>query len=168
MLIADFPSAKATVLRNALGKGEATPIPPHVGWFSRELDQALPGAHTKTLYDTLRRKEAAALIQLQTGMSRLNGYLHGIRTTHSDLCQSGTARGTVKHFLFRCPRWDNLRVDLLSQTKDKRGNLSFYLGGKTCQDPDTCVPNMEAVHGTIRFAIQTKRLEDTRDVMYPA
>ena len=139
-----------------------------LGRFSRELDQALPGAHTKMLYDTLRRKEAAVLIQLRTGMSRLNGYLHGIKVTDSDLCQCGTARKTVKHFLFRCPRWDNLRQDLLSQTQDKRGNLSFYLGGKTCQDPATWVPNMKAIHATIRCVLRTKRLEDTRDIIYPA
>ena len=79
--------------------------------------------------------EAALLIQLRTGMARLNGYLHGISTTDSDLCQCGTAGETVKQYLFRCPRWDNLQQDLLSQTKDMRGNLSFYLGGKTRHDP---------------------------------
>ena len=46
-------------------------------------DEALAGAHTKMLCGTLRREEAAALIQLRTGMSRLNGYLHGIRATDS-------------------------------------------------------------------------------------
>ena len=75
---------------------------------SRDLDQALPCTHAKKLYDTLRRKEAAVLSQLRTGMSRLNGYLHGIRATDSDHCQCGTARETVKHFLVRCPRYDNL------------------------------------------------------------
>ena len=58
-LLVDVPSAKTTVLRNALAKEKATPIPPHVGRFSKDLDQALPGADTKKLYDKLRRKEAA-------------------------------------------------------------------------------------------------------------
>ena len=95
-------------------------------------------------------------------------FRYGIRATDSDLCKCGTARETVKHFLFRCPRWDNIRQDLLSQTKDKRGNLSFYLGGKTRQDPADWGPNLEAVHATIRFALRSKRLEDTRDIMYHA
>lgn len=79
----DFPSAKTTILRTARAKEKATPIPPHVRRFSRVLDQALPGAHTKKLYDNLRRKEAAVLIQLRTGMSRLNGYLHNIKAADS-------------------------------------------------------------------------------------
>ena len=134
---ANFPSAnKATVLRTALAKQVATTIPPQVGRFSRDMDHALPGTHTKKIYDTLRRKEANVLIQLRTGMARLNRYLYCIKATDSDLCQCGTAKETVKHFLFRCPRWDNLKQGLLVKTEDKRGNLSFYLGGKTRQDPD--------------------------------
>ena len=166
--VANFPSAKATVLRTALAKQVATTIPLQVGRFSRDLDHALPGTHTKKMYDTLRRKEANILIQLRTGMARLNGYLYCIKATDSDLCQCGTAKETVKHFLFRCPRWDNLRQDLLSQTEDKRGNLSFYLGGKTRQDPNDWAPNMAAVHATIRFALRSKRLDDNRDIMHTA
>ena len=70
--------------------------------------------------------------------------------------------------IFSFPKWDKLRQDLLlSQTKDKRGNLSFYLGGNTCQHPVECVPKMEAVHATIRFALRSTSLEDNRDIMYP-
>ena len=166
--LANFPSAKATVLRTALAKQEVTMIPPQVGRFSRELDHALPGTHTKKIYDTLQRKEANVVIQLRTGMARLNGYLHCIKATDSDLCECGTAKESIKHFLFRCPRWDNLRQNLLSQTEDKRGNLSFYLGGKTCQDPADWVPNMEAIHATIRFALRSKRLDNTTDIMHTA
>ena len=168
MVIADSPSAKSTIIRTEVAKEVATPIPSQVGRFSRDLDQALPGAHTKRIYDTLRRKQANVLIQLRTGISRLNGYLYCIKATDSDLCQCGTAKETVKHFLFRCPRWDNLRQDLLSQTEDKRGNLSFYLGGKTRQDPDEWAPNMAAVRATIRFALRAKRLDDNRDIMHTA
>ena len=61
-----------------------------------------------------------------------------------------------------------MRQDLLSQTEDKRANLSFYLGGKTSQDPADWIPNMEAIQATIRFALRTKRLEDNRDIIHPA
>lgn len=144
--VVNIPIAKETVRRTALAKQVATTIPPQKSRFSRDLDQALPGTHTKKIYDTLQRKEANVLIQLRTRMARLNGYLYCIEATDSDLCQCGTAKDTVKHFLFRCPRWDILRQDLLAQTRDKKGNLSFYLGGNTCQDPGEWAPNMEAVH----------------------
>lgn len=51
------------------------------------------------------------------------------------------------------------------RTEDKRGNLSFFLGDKTRQDPPEWAPNMDAVLATIRFALQSKRLEDTKDTV---
>jgi len=40
-----------------------------------------------------------------------------------------------------------------------RGNISFYLGGKTPMDDENWAPNMNAVRATIRFAIATGRLD---------
>ncbi|PWI64141.1 hypothetical protein PCL_12107 [Purpureocillium lilacinum] len=40
----------------------------------------------------------------------------------------------------------------------RRGNISFYLGGKSRSDGDSWAPNMEAVRATIRYAIATRRL----------
>jgi hypothetical protein len=39
-------------------------------------------------------------------------------------------------------------------TETKRGNLSFFLGGKTWSDLDQWQPDMKAVHAAIRFAQQ--------------
>ncbi|KAJ5085459.1 hypothetical protein N7532_010230 [Penicillium argentinense] len=46
--------------------------------FTRQLDSALPGPHTKMLYDSLDQEKASILAQLRTGHTRLNGYLHRI------------------------------------------------------------------------------------------
>jgi hypothetical protein len=48
------------------------------GQFTRQLDSALPGPHTKMLYDCLDREKASILAQLRTGRAQLNGYLHRI------------------------------------------------------------------------------------------
>ncbi|ENH63725.1 hypothetical protein FOC1_g10000002 [Fusarium oxysporum f. sp. cubense race 1] len=48
---------------------------------------------------------------------------------------------------------------MLQCTEILRGNLSFYLGGKSPSDDAKWTPNMQAVHATIRFAIATGRLE---------
>lgn len=63
-----------------------TALPEGIGKFSREMDTALSGQHTRTLYDTLKRREACTLAQLRAGMARLNGYLHQIGAKGSDLC----------------------------------------------------------------------------------
>jgi hypothetical protein len=155
---AQHRQAKSTVINNARTKREVRTLPEGVGKCSREIGTALPGKHTRTLYDSLRRREASVLAQLRTGMARLNGYLHQIGASESDLCICGQARETVKHFLFRCTRWDAQRTEMLAQTDTRRGNLSFYLGGKAPSDPETWAPNMDAVRTTIKYAIGTARL----------
>ncbi|KAJ5492688.1 hypothetical protein N7539_001434 [Penicillium diatomitis] len=40
-----------------------------------------------------------------------------------------------------------------------RGNLSFFLGGKSPSDSQQWIPNLEAVRASIRFAIATGRLD---------
>jgi hypothetical protein len=42
-----------------------------------------------------------------------------------------------------------------------RGNLSFFLGGKSPSDKQQWTPNLEAVRASIRFAISTGRLDAT-------
>ena len=134
-------------------------LPEGVGRYSREMDAALPGRHTRILYDNLKRREAIILAQLRTGMVRLNGYLHQIGKAESDQCTCGQARETVKHFLFRCTRWDTYRTQMVAQTDTRWSNLSFYLGGKAPSDPERWAPNMDAVRATIKFAIATGRLD---------
>ena len=140
------PKAKSTLINRAKAtRTHGQRIPQEVGKYSRELDIALPGRHTRTLYDTLHRIEASVLAQLRTGMNRLNGYLNRIGVTESEMCVCGQAKETVKHFLFRCTRWDALRIDMLNQSEMRRNNLSFFLGGKSLSDPKTWTPNMDAV-----------------------
>jgi hypothetical protein len=106
-----------------------------------------------------QRRQVAILAQLRTGMSRLNGYLHQINAADTDQCTCGQAAETVEHFLFRCRTWDNQRLQLLHLTETRRGNLSFFLGGKTRLDGDKWTPDMNAFKATIGFALATGRLD---------
>ncbi|EAQ85226.1 hypothetical protein CHGG_09240 [Chaetomium globosum CBS 148.51] len=98
-----IPQAKSTAMRLAMERQRATRVlPVSVGKFSKAMDAALPGKHTRHLYDKLKRREACVLAQLRTGMARLNGFLSRIGAVESDLCACGQARESVEHFLFRC------------------------------------------------------------------
>jgi hypothetical protein len=55
--------------------------------FTRQLDTALRGSHTKTIYDSLNREDASTLAQLRTGHVRLNGYFYRIGQRESNICQ---------------------------------------------------------------------------------
>jgi ribonuclease HI len=161
-----MPQAKSTAIRLALAKqrhGRA--LPEGVGKFSKAMDAALPGKHTRDLYDKLKRREACVLAQLRTGMARLNGFLNRIGAVEVDICACGQARETVEHFLFRCVRWIDLREGMLQCSATRRGSLSFYLGGKARSDPKEWSPDMKAVRETIKYAMATGRLsaDDEQD-----
>jgi ribonuclease HI len=155
-----FAKAKTTILnRTRADLRRERKLPDGVGRHSRKVDSALPGKHTRLLYDQLSWKEASVLAQLRTGMARLNGYLYQIRAAPTDECPCRQAKETVEHFLFRCVKWTTQRKEMFQCTKEKRGNLSFHLGGKAASDGQEWTPNMDAVRATIRFAIATGRLE---------
>lgn len=151
-------SAKATVLAQAIAKHRQRKPIERVGEYTRKLDTALPGKHTRLLYDSFKRVEASILAQLRTGMIRLNGYLHRIGASETDQCACGQARETVEHFLFRCSRWDQYRERMLQQTETRMGCLSFFLGGKARSDPASWKPNLAAVRATVQYVIATGRL----------
>ncbi|KAJ5876413.1 uncharacterized protein N7529_001997 [Penicillium soppii] len=153
---------KSTTLN--IARSQAVPsseLPVNIGRHAKRVDAALPGKHTRQLYDRLTWKEASVLAQLRTGMARLNGYLNQINVAETDQCDCGQARETVEHFLFRCRKWTVHRTELLQCTQTHRGNISFFLGGRQPSDDQQWTPNLEAVQASIRFAIATGRLEAT-------
>jgi hypothetical protein len=152
--------ARSTTTRLAITKQQQTrTLPERVGKYSKQIDTALPGKHTRTLYDPLKRKEADVLSQLRTGMARLNSFLYRIGAKESDTCECGRASETVEHFLFRCTKWTVQRDSMLRCSQTKMGNLSYFLGGKAASDGDKWAPDMQAVRATIKFAIATGRLD---------
>jgi hypothetical protein len=155
-----FCNAKSTIINVAKAeRQDDKTLPDGVGKHLKKIDTALPGRHTRTLYDALGRRETNVLAQLRTGMARLNGYLNRIGVVESDQCACGQARETVEHFLFNCSLWDTHRECLLEQTETRRGSLSYYLGGKAPSDPLNWRPDIEVVRSTIKYAIATGRLD---------
>ncbi|KAI2955871.1 hypothetical protein CBS147352_10985 [Aspergillus niger] len=153
---AQVPRMKSTTLNLARSQAVTTKaLPEDVGRHVKRVDAALPGKHTRQLYDGLSWKEATVLAQLRTGMARLNEYLYRINVAQTDQCACGQARETVEHFLFRCRKWTTQRIALLQCTRTHRGNLSRCLGGKSLSDDQQWTPNLEAVRASIRFAIAT-------------
>ena len=156
------PRMKSTTLNIARKRaGPSNGLLENTGRHAKRVDAALPGKHTRQLYDQLSWKEASVLAQLRTGMARLNGYLSQINVAETDRCACGQARETVEHFLFRCRKWTAHRTELLQCTDTHRGNISFFLGGKSPSDDQNWTPNLKAVRASIQFAIATGRLEAT-------
>lgn len=151
--------ARSTKLRLAkLAQQQLGQLPEGVGKYSKRIDAALPGKHTRELYDQLDRREADILVQLRTGMARLNSFLHRIGAAESNLCECGQAPETVEHFLFRCRRWTLQREILLECSRTQMGKLSHFLGGKAPSDGDKWKPDARAVKAVIKFAMATGRL----------
>jgi hypothetical protein len=146
-----------------------TPFTDHKsGLFTKKLDKALPGQHTKTLYNGLSGYEAGLLSQLRTGRTRLNSYLFRIEAAESVDCLCGKPE-TISHFLFDCPRWITQRTALRDVARIYWGELSQLLGGYDDVKDESgrylygekkkWKPNMALVRATITFAASTKRLD---------
>jgi hypothetical protein len=154
----------------ARGKPKGTPDEPRKqleqrpgGRYTKQLDRALPGEHTRRLYDDLTRDESQILAQLRTGKNRLNSSLYRIKAVDSDQCAWCRRPETVRHFLTECTRWTLQRQQYLQATTERWTDVSFLLGGWTHERVDGALkkwkPNMEAVRATIRFAKATGRLK---------
>ena len=94
----------------------------------------------------------------------MNSYLSKIQAVDSDQCWCNRGIETVDHFLFRCPRWCNLRQELKRVAANRWGDLAFMLGGWSNERKDgpldKWAPSKVAISATINFAIATGRLED--------
>jgi hypothetical protein len=141
-------------------------LPNNVGKHIKNIDTALPGKHVRKLYDMLKRPEASILAQLRTRMAKLNGYLSRIGVVESAACSCGQADESVQHFLLQCPRWLSHRP-LLRQNETTTGWLSYCLGGKLASDTPNWKPNITAVKATIKYAMETKRLESEDILVRP-
>jgi hypothetical protein len=99
------------------------------GHYSKELDHALPGKHTRQIYDDLERESAQIVSQLRTGKCRLNGYLASINASVSDICEECQRAETVRHFLVECSRWSAERQQHLQPATERWSDVSYILGG---------------------------------------
>ncbi len=107
----------------------------------------------------------AILIQLGTGISRLNGYLHIIQATASPYCEC-VQEESVQHFLFNCSRWIDCRRVMRAEHGKYWDDISHAIGGRRRGDGsgdserknNEWQPNKKAVLATIAFAKGTERL----------
>ena len=102
---AQLPRMRSITHNIARKQGNIKKVPEKVGNYSKRIDTALSGKHTRQLYDQLSQKESNVLAQLRTGMAQLNTYLHRIKACNTDQCACGQAAEIVDHFLFRCRQW---------------------------------------------------------------
>lgn len=72
------------------------------GQHLQRIDTDLTGPHVRHIYDSLKLRQANTLVQLRTGMARLNGYLHQIGAIETGKCICGQTTETVEHFLLHC------------------------------------------------------------------
>ena len=141
------------------------------GWgkYTFRLDKALPGRHTKALYDSLSAEQAKILAQARTNHTHLLSFQARIGQAQSAECACRKARDTIEHLLLGCQRWDHLRTELKQKAGLRWGDLSYMLGGyserkdwKTGKPIDgeksKWKPNLDMVKATIQFLQQTGRM----------
>jgi hypothetical protein len=95
-----FARVKTTVFENVLRSLPTIPRPngQSVGRFIKSIDLALPGPHTKTIYDALSSKDAAILSLLRANHCRLKEFLHRIGASDIHIYSYGRESETVAFF----------------------------------------------------------------------
>lgn len=162
----ELPLLKTTALKAVIAKLDQEKhqkLAPKVGRFTQSIDHALPGKHTRKLYDKLSREQAATLSQLRTGKNKLNYYLAKAKIVESGICGCGREPESVGHFLLRCPRWATERTSMWRAAGKQSGDLSFLLGGwdpQTQANKSKWQPDMAAVNAAIQFVKDTGRFEE--------
>ena len=145
-------------------------VQPNVGKFTRKMDAAIHLGKAAELYLQLNSGEAAILSQLRTGKASLNSYLYRIKRAETAECECGLTE-SIPHFLFCCKKWDSQRRKLRTQHGERFGDLSYALGGfssrleggESVDGPiERWKPDVDVVRATIQFAIETRRLQNTR------
>lgn len=134
-----------------------------VGRYTQKLDHALPGKHTRKLYDRLNRDQAAILGQLRSGKNQLNYYLAKAKVVETEMCKCEREPETASHFLLRCPRWSTERAKMFNSVERCSGDLSLLLGGwepQSCSDRGKWQPNLALVGAAIQFVKDTGRFEE--------
>jgi hypothetical protein len=169
--IATIPHLRSSTLRCAR-TDELKPMamPSDHLYFAKQVDQALPGKHTRLLYDSLIKSEARILVQMRTGKCQLNGYLARIKAVASDQCACGRGPETVKHFLFQCSQWEAKRDKMKRAFPERFGDLAFWIGGWSNQrqangqyvdgQKSKWKPNLMAVREMLEFVKATRRLNN--------
>ena len=138
--------------------------------LNNHLDTALPGKHTKEMYDQMTGKQAAVLCQMRTGMSKLNNYLAKIKASDTALCECDKSEVETRgHYRFECLRWESYRDELKGNEVERWKDLPYFLGGRTERtasngelidgDRKHWAPNMEVVKRTVEYAMKTERLQ---------
>ena len=138
-------------------------IPNTVEKCIRDLDKALPGPHTKDIYDALSKEDGSIMSRMRTGYIQLNQFLARVRAIKSATCSWGEALESPRHFLFRCRLWIERRKKLYKKWPGKEGNLRFFLGAKERDDNMQWKPELGAIRAMVCFAKATGRLNRNPD-----
>ena len=168
------PASNVQLLASVLGAAKSVKLEQRaeklhttkVGRFMKSFGKALPGPHTRLLYNGRVKLHANVLCQLRSGINRLNKYLAKINAVETEQCKCGRGEEPVDQFLFRCPRWSSFRGEIRRLAGHRWGDTSYLLGGWAGEQKDGALakwkPTNEMVTATINFAIATDRLEDKR------
>ena len=155
---------RSALIRQAKKSCQPSDKPLRGGRFTKSIDAAIPGKHTRTIYNQLSKTDAQTLAQLRTSHCRLNKYLNRIGAAESPLCEECGVVESVQHFLLDCKRWSEQRR-LLREATEPRSDVSYLLGGRSTLtnrrgemiDGPKWTPDVAAVRATIAFVGATKR-----------
>lgn len=170
---------RTTILSAALKPfaGKQPPLPPLVGKFTQSIDCALPGKHTRLLYDSLSKPRPLFLLSCELENQDWTITLQKLMQLNQmnvDVEQGEKLCG----IFFSIVQSGQLieRIWLIKRPVDGAIFLSSYIGGRSqtrnrdgsrALDEKPWTPNMDIVRATIKFSQLTKRLNQPETTPQP-
>jgi ribonuclease HI len=113
-------------------------------------DPTMPSNNFLKIASKCTRPQASLLIQLRTGRIGLNRHLHQLSQADDPFCpHCPHVEETVRHLLLECPKYWKERLFVQRRLRRKAFDMKTLLS-----DP-------KAIHLTLKFVAQTRRLEDS-------
>jgi ribonuclease HI len=115
------------------------------------IDPSFTPSGFQKLIKSFNRNDSTLLNRLRSNHAPLNTFLHRIKRADDPTCpECGQADETIRHFLFECQAFRELRRDTLDGLGRDSRNTSFLLSTK------------KGAEALLRYAKGTKRLEPDR------
>jgi hypothetical protein len=113
-------------------------------------DPTMPSNNFLKIASKCTRPQASLLIQLRTGRIGLNRHLHQLSQADDPFCpHCPHVEETVRHLLLECPKYWKERLFVQRRLRRKAFDMK------------TLISDPKAIHLTLKFVAQTRRLEDS-------
>ncbi|KAH8923237.1 hypothetical protein BT69DRAFT_1333997 [Atractiella rhizophila] len=150
---------KAIITTNRFTPKEASSPPS--GKHHHSLSRRLSPDQTFDMLKEMPRAQASIFVQLRSGHTSINNYLHRIGASEEPSCNFCGMRDTVTHLFFECEEHEDERKKLRSRLRKK--DIKFRSLSDLLSEPEAMQAVWEFIRKSGKFSLWIKRAQRVLD-----